>query len=109
MDAYGRGLRKLACETALIDGWSVRTLQPIWSFMMIAMCASLRFRLSKISAIRSWPRKAIGWRPVITVPGEGSDLTSVGDDNRTIAVVLDLVNPAPRPWVVPARAWGFPA
>ena len=35
----------------------------------------------------------IGPRPVIAVAGEGSDLTSVGNDDRAIAIVFDLVNP----------------
>ena len=36
---------------------------------------------------------AIGIGPVITVPGKGSDLAPIDDDQGAIAVVLDLVNP----------------
>jgi hypothetical protein len=35
----------------------------------------------------------IGPRPVITVAGEGPDLTAIDNDQGAVAVMLDLVNP----------------
>jgi hypothetical protein len=37
---------------------------------------------------------AVGSGPVTTMPGEGSDLALVDEDEGAIAIVLDLMNPA---------------